>query len=105
MDRVHPHLHRGFAYVEFDNSDDAEKAVKYMDGGQIDGQEISASKVDLHKGRGLPPPPITPRRGGGSSGPGWRQHGSPPNRRRRFVFPIIFQLMCFILSCSHLNLT
>ena len=33
MDRVHPHFTKGFAYVDFENPDDAEKAVKYMDGG------------------------------------------------------------------------
>lgn len=77
MDRVQQHLNRGFAYVEYENSDDAEKAVKYMDGGQIDGQEVSASKIDLQKARGSGPIP-PPRR----SGPGWRQPNSPPRRRR-----------------------
>ena len=33
-------LPRGFAYVEYENREDAEKAVDYMDGGQIDGSEI-----------------------------------------------------------------
>ena len=85
IDRVHQHLNRGFAYVEYESSEDAEKAVKYMDGGQIDGQIISASKVDLQRARGPPPPPPPPppRRSGG---PVWRQHGSPI-RRRRFGSP------------------
>jgi len=87
MDRVHQHLNRGFAYVEYDSFEDAEKAVKYMDGGQIDGQEISASKVDLQKARGPgggPPPPPPPRRAGGPVG--WRH--TSPIRRRRFAYYI-----------------
>lgn len=35
MDRVHSHLSRGFAYVEFENADDADKALKHMDGGNF----------------------------------------------------------------------
>ncbi|KAG8145547.1 hypothetical protein E2320_012064 [Naja naja] len=31
-DRLNPHLSRGYAYVEFENPDDAEKALKHMDG-------------------------------------------------------------------------
>lgn len=33
MDRLHPHLHRGCAYVEFETPDEAQKALKHMDGG------------------------------------------------------------------------
>ncbi|XP_027203326.2 uncharacterized protein LOC113797185 [Dermatophagoides pteronyssinus] len=80
MDRMHSHLNRGFAYVEFENPDDAVKAVKYMDGGQIDGQEISAAKIDLQKVRGHIPQ--ANRGGGGGRNPGWRPN-SPPNRIRR----------------------
>ena len=32
-DRNHPEFNRGFAYVEYENPDDAEKAIKHMDGG------------------------------------------------------------------------
>lgn len=32
-DRGHSHLHRGFAYIEFNTSDEAENAMKHMDGG------------------------------------------------------------------------
>ena len=35
VDRNHPEFNRGFAYVEFDNADDAEKAIKHMDGGKL----------------------------------------------------------------------
>ncbi|OTF81349.1 RNA-binding protein with serine-rich domain 1-A-like protein, partial [Euroglyphus maynei] len=78
MDRLHSHLNRGFSYVEFENPDDAAKAVKYMDGGQIDGQEISASKIDLTKMRSH-----IPNRGSGGRNPGWRPNSSPPNRGER----------------------
>ena len=32
-DRGHSHLHRGFAYIEFATADEAENAMKHMDGG------------------------------------------------------------------------
>ena len=32
-DRGHPEFTRGFAYVEYENADDATKAIKHMDGG------------------------------------------------------------------------
>lgn len=38
--RIHPHLHRGFAHIEYVTSNGAEQACKYMEGGQIDGREI-----------------------------------------------------------------
>ena len=34
-DRIHPNTSRGHAYVEYENPDDAEKAIKYMDGGGL----------------------------------------------------------------------
>lgn len=34
-DRTHPNMSRGFAYIEYENSEDAEKAIKYMDGGMF----------------------------------------------------------------------
>lgn len=34
VDRLNPHLSKGYAYVEFENADDAEKALKHMDGGK-----------------------------------------------------------------------
>ena len=33
-DRVHPHVSRGYAYVDYDKPEEAEKAVKHMDGGK-----------------------------------------------------------------------
>uniref|UniRef100_A0A0N4WKV2 RRM domain-containing protein n=1 Tax=Haemonchus placei TaxID=6290 RepID=A0A0N4WKV2_HAEPC len=40
-ERFYSHLHRGYGYVEYENAEDAEKALKYFDGGQIDGQVVS----------------------------------------------------------------
>lgn len=34
-DRLHQHLGRGFAYVEFATPDEAENAMKHMDGGML----------------------------------------------------------------------
>ncbi|EHB06835.1 RNA-binding protein with serine-rich domain 1 [Heterocephalus glaber] len=45
VERMHPHLPKAYAYVEFENPDEAEKALKHMDGGPIDGQEILATAV------------------------------------------------------------
>lgn len=72
--RLHPGVNRGFAYVEFTNLEDAERAIKYMDGGQIDGQEVTASKADPPKNRGG-------AQSGRRSGRAWRPN-SPPRRRR-----------------------
>lgn len=32
-DRLHPYNGRGYAYVDFSNADEAESAMKHMDGG------------------------------------------------------------------------
>nr|KAF6442162.1 RNA binding protein with serine rich domain 1 [Rousettus aegyptiacus] len=56
VERMHPHLSKGYAYVEFENPDEAEKALKHMDGGQIDGQEITATAVLGHALQGAGPP-------------------------------------------------
>lgn len=34
VDRCHPHLNKGYAYVEFEAADEADKALKHMDGGK-----------------------------------------------------------------------
>lgn len=36
MNRMHPHLSKGYAYVEYETSEEAEKALKHMDGGRKD---------------------------------------------------------------------
>lgn len=75
-DHMHPHISRGYAYVEFSNADEAENAMKHMDGGQIDGQEITAAPVLIPKPR--PPPP---RRSPPVRRPPMRR--TPPRFRRR----------------------
>ncbi|EFP04398.1 hypothetical protein CRE_25625 [Caenorhabditis remanei] len=40
VDRNHQHLHRGIGYIDYESVEDAEKSIKYMDGGQVDGQVI-----------------------------------------------------------------
>lgn len=37
--------------MEYSNPDDAENAMKHMDGGQVDGQEITAAPVLIPKPR------------------------------------------------------
>jgi len=36
---------KGYCFIEFNSSEDAENAMKNMDGGQIDGQEITCAPV------------------------------------------------------------
>ncbi|CAJ0587058.1 unnamed protein product, partial [Mesorhabditis spiculigera] len=50
----HQNMGRGYGYVEYDTPDAAEKALKHMDGGQIDGQVVS---VEATLGRRDDPPP------------------------------------------------
>lgn len=69
-DRNHPQNGRGFCYVEFSNPDEAENAMKHMDGGQIDGNEVTAAPV-------LNPKPLAMRRS-----PPMRNRGGPPMRNR-----------------------
>ena len=34
-DRAHSNFSKGFAYVDYEKAEEAEKAVKYMDGGEL----------------------------------------------------------------------
>lgn len=43
MDTLHPQFNKGYAYAEFEKSEDALKATKFMHGGQIDGQEVKVT--------------------------------------------------------------
>src|ERR1044071_2838325 len=54
--------HRGFGFVEFESSDDAQKAIASLDGQQVDGRTISVN-VARERER-------TPRFGGGGGGGG-----------------------------------
>jgi RNA-binding protein with serine-rich domain 1 len=87
VDRFHPQNGRGFCYVEYVNPDDAENAMKHMDGGQIDGNEVTAAPVLHPKPMGMRrspmrrggPPPMRNRGGGG--GGGWRNDMRNRNNR------------------------
>ncbi|KAF3493362.1 hypothetical protein DY000_02054961 [Brassica cretica] len=105
MDRA-VNLPKGYAYVEFKARADAEKALLFMDGGQIDGNVVKA-KFTLPPRQKLSPPPkpvsTAPKREAPKSdsaaiekdGPGrpretsprrrsplpWRLPDSPPRRR------------------------
>ena len=65
-------IYPGFAYIEYENSEDAKNALRHMDGGQIDGQEVTAAPVLM--------PRIQPRR---RSPPRRQRSRSPPRRRSR----------------------
>lgn len=71
------------AYVEYGDHAEAEKAQKFMDGGQVDGQVIGIRTV-LPMRRRPPPrrmsPPMGGHRGGWHQPAPWRR--SPPRRRR-----------------------
>lgn len=44
-ERTHLHLAKGYACVELENPDEAEKALTTGNRGQTDGQEVTASAV------------------------------------------------------------
>lgn len=67
---IHQHLTRGFAYVEYEKAEEAEKAIKYMNGGQVDGQKIYVS-VAMGPKKHFPKPKRN-----------WRSKRSPRNYRR-----------------------
>jgi RNA-binding protein with serine-rich domain 1 len=75
---------KGYCFIEFNSSDDAENAMKNMDGGQIDGQEITCAPV-LAAPR---PPRRIPRRSPmiRRSPPRW---GGGGGGRGRFVLSFI----------------
>jgi cold-inducible RNA-binding protein len=56
---------RGFGFVEFERSDDAQRAIESLDGQQVDGRKIS---VNIARER-------TPRFGGGGGGGGGGGYG------------------------------
>uniref|UniRef100_A0A3B4B6I4 RRM domain-containing protein n=1 Tax=Periophthalmus magnuspinnatus TaxID=409849 RepID=A0A3B4B6I4_9GOBI len=70
MNRLHPHLSKGYAYVEFDTPEEAEKALKHMDGGNYtDGERYIMNSVSRSPRRRSP---IRRR----SRSPGRRRHRS-----------------------------
>jgi len=91
-DRIHPEFSRGSAYVEYELPDDAEKAIKHMDGGQIDGQEVTAQAVLVPKPQPRPVRRSPPMRRAPPPGPRWGGGRGPspprfPPRRRRSIPP------------------
>lgn len=90
MDRIN-RVGRGHCYVDYANPDHAELAMKNMDGGQIDGQEISAAPILMPKARPQQPMRRSPMRGGrgqmnrwrGGGGGGGGGRGGSPNRFNR----------------------
>ena len=81
-DRNHPFIGRGFCYVEFEKIEDAEKACKYMNEGQIDGQEVRANVILAPSKPRYPSRPSPPRRSryGGRRSP--ERRSRTPDRRR-----------------------
>ncbi len=67
-------VHPGYAYVEYEEHADCEKAMRHMNGGQIDGQEVLAQFVLDQRKREVRPRKISPQR----RRPSWRR--SPPRR-------------------------
>lgn len=75
FDRNHSKLNKGYCYVQYATQEEAENAMKHMDGGQIDGQEVTASpclKMNWPEQRRN-----SPMRGGG------RRGGPPPMRNNQ----------------------
>ena len=70
IDRI-TELPKAHAYVDYKSAGSASDAIKYMDGGEIDGQEVTVNAVI----------PVKPLRG-----PGFRDN-SPPRRRRSISPP------------------
>ena len=71
--RIHPHLHRSYAHIDYVAAAGAEQACKFMEGGQIDGLEIVCALV-----HGQP---------AHLSGDRNRRETSPYRRRRRSPLP------------------
>ncbi|KAK3768200.1 hypothetical protein RRG08_031735 [Elysia crispata] len=82
MERVHPTFNKGSVYIDYESPEEAAKAIKFMNGGQIDGQEVTAAAVHIQRNPVRPPLRRSPIRRGGPP-PRWRN--SPPrfNRDRR----------------------
>lgn len=67
----------GFAFIEFEDDQDANEAIKEMNGATINGSEI---KVDISRGRGG----RRGGRGGGGGGGGFRRGGGGSRDRGGF---------------------
>ena len=74
---------RPHAYIEFENASEAEKAVKHMDGGWIDGQEVKTKLVLPMKERRRSPPGRFAAANRRRSPPHFRRPYRGMNRRSR----------------------
>lgn len=82
--RIHPYLSKDYACVEFENPDEAEKALKHVDGDQINGQDIATTPVQAPWPR-PPPQQFSPPRRMPPSASVWLR--SSPQMRRRSRSP------------------
>lgn len=78
-ERFHNNIGRGFCYVEYMVPEDAEMAMKKMDGGFIDGAEVAVAPVNKPQ---MPMMRRSPMRGGGR-GPPMRNRWRNDMRNRR----------------------
>lgn len=87
-ERMHPHLSKGYACAQSENPDEAQKALKHRDGGQMCGQEdhchhwaeplaSATCQVIQPARRALPPPPRWRRSPEGAGGHGPLGHAGP----------------------------
>lgn len=79
FDRLHSQT-RGFCYVEFSTPEEAENAMKHMDGGQIDGQEITCAPVLMPRVQRKSPMRLPP--------PRWDRRRDMQQRYRRPRSPV-----------------
>ena len=85
-------ISRGIAYVDYETPEEAEDALKYMNGGWIDGQEVSVQLVQPQRlppprERRRSPPSRIKRRSPLRSWRGSRRSRSRSPRRRRSISP------------------
>lgn len=83
---LHPTQRRGFAYVEYETRAEAEKARDHMDGGQVDGSNITVQFV-LQPKRREPSPPPRGREDRGRDDRGRSPPRRAPSPRRRSPLP------------------
>jgi len=89
-DKAKPWINKGFAYIEYETPEEAQNAMKHMDGGQIDGQEITAAPVLMPRAPARRPSPKRRSPVGGrrrSPSPGRRRNSPPRGGRRRSPSP------------------
>ncbi|CAH8514854.1 unnamed protein product [Schistosoma turkestanicum] len=76
-DRIHPEFNRGYGYVEYVDSKSASDAVNFMNGGQIDGQEVRVSEVHSRAAH------LSDRAGRSDERAGYRKKGHDSSKHDR----------------------